>query len=50
MPKSFSGGCACGAIRYECLAEPDIWMASAQPWEPTDPRLPKIPKDLPPRG
>ena len=22
MPKSFSGGCACGAIRYECTAEP----------------------------
>lgn len=22
MPTSFSGGCACGAIRYECSAEP----------------------------
>jgi hypothetical protein len=22
MPASFSGGCACGAIRYECTAEP----------------------------
>ena len=22
MPSSFSGGCACGAIRYECSAEP----------------------------
>ncbi len=22
MPRSFSGGCACGAIRYECSAEP----------------------------
>ncbi len=22
MPTSFTGGCACGAIRYECSAEP----------------------------
>jgi hypothetical protein len=22
MPTSFSGGCACGAIRYECSADP----------------------------
>ena len=22
MPKDFSGGCACGAIRYKCSAEP----------------------------
>ena len=22
MPTPFSGGCACGAIRYECSAEP----------------------------
>ena len=22
MPESFTGGCACGAIRYECTAEP----------------------------
>lgn len=22
MPASFSGGCACGAVRYECKAEP----------------------------
>src|SRR6266511_410543 len=140
MSTSFSGGCACGAIRYECSAEPvamlnchcrdcqrasgggstpvvavpaaafalrkgepryhetrgdaghlarrgfcaqcgsplvasgsrmpgiivlkvaslddpswfkpmaDIWMVSVQPWEPVDPGLPKIPKDLPPRG
>jgi hypothetical protein len=139
MPKSFSGGCACGAIRYECSAEPlamlnchcrdcqrssgggssavvavpaaafvlrkgeprfhvvrgeaghlarrgfcpecgsplvsgssrmpeivvikvaslddpswfepmaDIWTASAQPWDHMDPRVPKFPKDLPPR-
>jgi hypothetical protein len=24
MPMSFSGGCACGAIRYECTAEPIV--------------------------
>ncbi len=140
MPKSFSGGCACGAIRYECSTDPvamlnchcrdcqrasgggsssvvavpaaafvlrkgepryyvvrgeaghmarrgfcaecgsplvagssrmpdfvvlkvaslddpswfkpmaDIWTASAQPWEYMDPRIPKVPKDLPGRG
>ena len=22
MPTSFSGGCACGAVRYECASEP----------------------------
>ena len=22
MPDAFSGGCACGAVRYECTAEP----------------------------
>jgi len=22
MPKNFSGGCACGAVRYECNADP----------------------------
>ena len=22
MPAAFSGGCACGAVRYECTAEP----------------------------
>ena len=22
MPTPFSGGCACGALRYECSAEP----------------------------
>lgn len=22
MPSLFSGGCACGAVRYECVAEP----------------------------
>jgi hypothetical protein len=140
MPMPFSGGCACGAVRYECFAEPlamlnchcrdcqrssgggsssvvaipavafvlrkgeprfyetrgdaghvarrafcphcgsplvagssrmpevivlkvaslddpswfkpmaDIWTSSAQPWDCMDPRLPKVPKDLPPRG
>ena len=24
MPTPFSGGCACGAIRYECAAEPIV--------------------------
>ena len=24
MPTSFTGGCACGAIRYECNAEPIV--------------------------
>jgi hypothetical protein len=24
MPTSFTGGCACGAIRYECAAQPII--------------------------
>jgi hypothetical protein len=24
MPAPFSGGCACGAIRYECSAEPIV--------------------------
>lgn len=27
MPTQFSGGCACGAIRYECRAEP-IYMGN----------------------
>jgi hypothetical protein len=27
MPAPFSGGCACGAIRYECAAEP-LYMAN----------------------
>ena len=26
MPKKLSGGCACGAIRYECDADPIIMM------------------------
>jgi hypothetical protein len=28
----------------------DIWTESAQPWDHMDPALPKVPKDLPPRG
>lgn len=24
MPRSFAGGCACGAIRYACMAEPIV--------------------------
>jgi hypothetical protein len=26
MPKKLSGGCACGAIRYECDADPIIMI------------------------
>ena len=26
MPNSFSGGCACGAIRYECYAKPVLML------------------------
>ncbi len=26
MPASFDGGCACGAIRYECSAEPVLTL------------------------
>ena len=26
MPQKLSGGCACGAIRYECDADPIIMM------------------------
>lgn len=27
----------------------DLWTSSAQPWDVMDPKLPKVPKDLPPR-
>lgn len=27
MPSQFSGGCACGAVRYECTAEP-VYMGN----------------------
>lgn len=37
-----TGGCACGAIRYECSDEmaAHIWTDSVQPWDCLHPGLP----------
>ncbi len=55
MPTITKGGCICGAIRYECTAEPkqyrpgmDIFTASAQPWVFMDPAIGKFP-GMPPQ-
>jgi hypothetical protein len=57
-----TGGCMCGAIRYECNADPiakaycycrdcqramNIWTDSAPPWAYLDASLPKFPKNPP---
>ncbi len=39
MVAPFTGGCACGAVRYECSAEPT--------WDFMNPELAKFPK-MPP--
>jgi len=48
MKTPFTGGCAYGAFRYECTAEPlamfQCHCSDAQPWDHMDPALPKFKK------